>query len=351
MRTERRTSNRRRGGALLAVLWLSAALAAIAFSVATTVRTEADITSTHVDQLKAYYLATGAVDRALLWMQYGPQHRNAEGKPTFYEPGMSVLPMAFPGGMAMVEVMPESAKLNVNRATPQELAMLLLAMGLPADRAQMITAAILDWRSQAPALTGFDQYYLGLRPSFRARHASLEQIEELLYIRGVTPDLFFGTWARNAQGVLTRMPGLRDCLTVYGYNGAFDVNTAQAPVLVAVGVPPDVVAQIVARRAMRPFLNQAELNAVMGQAGSAGGKLRLGGNSIYTLRATATLSMNVDAAAMGAPLWTGAPAGTQVRVNSDVRRSVAAVVKFNVDVKDDLTPYWILRWYDNAGMN
>ena len=70
-----------------------------------------------------------------------------------------------------------------------------------------------------------------------------------------------------------------------------------------------------------------------GAAGLAGGKLRIGGNSTYTLRATATLR-------------TQPPAFV-----SDVRRSAAMVVKFNNNLKEDLTPYWILRWYDNAGTN
>jgi hypothetical protein len=30
---------------------------------------------------------------------------------------------------------------------------------------------------------------------------------------------------------------------------------------------------------------------------------------------------------------------------------VAAVIKFNWDDKDEMTPYHILRWYDNAGTN
>jgi hypothetical protein len=30
---------------------------------------------------------------------------------------------------------------------------------------------------------------------------------------------------------------------------------------------------------------------------------------------------------------------------------VAAVIKFNWDEKDEMTPYHILRWYDNAGTN
>jgi len=43
-----------RGGALLAVLWLSAALAAIAFSLANTVRGETERASTAVDGLRSY---------------------------------------------------------------------------------------------------------------------------------------------------------------------------------------------------------------------------------------------------------------------------------------------------------
>ena len=52
------------------VLWISAALAAVSFSLANTVRGETDRTSTVIDDVRGYYLATGAIDRAaveLLW--------------------------------------------------------------------------------------------------------------------------------------------------------------------------------------------------------------------------------------------------------------------------------------------
>jgi len=71
--------SRRRGSALLAVLWLSAALSAIAFTVANTVRAETERTSTAVDSLRAYYLASGAIDRAILYIQWGPGYRNPDG--------------------------------------------------------------------------------------------------------------------------------------------------------------------------------------------------------------------------------------------------------------------------------
>ena len=322
-----------RGGALLTVLWLVAALSAIAFSVATTVRTETERTSTHIEQVRAYYLATGALDRAILWMSWGSGGRRPDGRPMFYEPGMAVLNMDFPSGIASVEIIPESARLNVNRATPEELGRLFLSMSLPPARAQILVESIVDARSGNPAGSALDQFYLAVNPTFRPRHASFEQIEELLYVRGVTPDLFHGTWARNPAGVLVRLPGLKDCLTVYAINDAYDINTTPAPVLLAIGLPPELVAAVVPRRAVRPFLNAAELGPIAGAAGPAGSKLRIGGNSVYTLRATATLR-------------TQPPAFV-----SDVRRSASLVVKFNNDLKDDLTPYWILRWYDNAGTN
>ncbi|HEU0120044.1 MAG TPA: hypothetical protein VFQ91_05920 [Bryobacteraceae bacterium] len=326
-------TRREQGGALLTVLWLVAALTAISFSVATTVRTETERTATHIDQLRAYYLATGALDRALLRMNWGGGHKNPDGTPKFYEPGMSVLTLPFPTGMATVEIIPESSRLNVNRSTPEELGKVLMAMGIPEERTRILVESIVDWRTAKPGGSPLDQFYLSMGPTFRPRHASFEQIEELLYVRGVTPDLFHGTWARNANGVLQRLPGLRDCLTVYGMNDAYDINTTPAPVLLAIGLPPDITASVVQRRAQRPFLRPEELTPILSAAGPAGGKLRIGGNSTFTLRATATLRAQPPA------------------MMSDVLRSASMVVKFNQNLKDDPTPYWILRWYDNAGTN
>src|SRR5436190_14268979 len=73
-----------RGSALLAVLWLSLALSAIAFSLATTVQGETERTSTAVDGLRAYYLATGAIERAILYMQWGKVAPPSPENPTPY---------------------------------------------------------------------------------------------------------------------------------------------------------------------------------------------------------------------------------------------------------------------------
>jgi general secretion pathway protein K len=311
------------------VLWLSAALSAIAFSLASSVRGETERTAAALDGVRSYYLATGAIERALLYMQWGPGYRLPDGSPRYYAPGMSRLSFAFPSGEAVVEVIPESSKMNINFAPPEDLFRLLVNLGAEPERAREIALGIVDWRSPAPRAgpTPFDQYYLSLAPSFLARHASFEEIEEVLLVKGMTPQLFYGTYERSAQGQLMARGGLKDCITVYGALGAFDVNTAEPAVLAAAGLSPELVAAIVQTRRRMPFRDQGQLAQFLGGAGPAMQRLRVGGNTIYTLRATARQRL----------------AGGGL---SDLRRSVAAVVKLSPYGWPE--PYHVLRWYDQV---
>jgi general secretion pathway protein K len=318
---------RRRGGALLTVLWLSAALTAIAFSVATTVRGEIERAATAADGVKGYFLARGALQRALLWVQWS-EFRNPDGTPRYWAPGITRLHFEFPNGAADVDLIPETAKLNVNSVIPEELFRLLQGMGVDAGRASELTAAIVDWRSPVPQnLSEFDNYYLGLTPSFRARHASMEEIEEILLVKGMTPELFHGTYVRDVAGNLVPRAGLRDCLSVYP-GGQVDVNYAHPAVLGAVGLSSDAIAAVVASRRLQPF-NAGTLQALAASFGPAAGRLGVGGGSIFTLRATASLRL---------------PNGQL----SDLRRTVAALVKFQPPTKDAY--YHILRWYDQGAL-
>jgi general secretion pathway protein K len=315
-----------RGSALLTVLWLSAALSAIAFALATTVRGESERTSTALEGTRAYFLAAGAIERGVLYMQWGQAFAQPGGIPRFYSPGTPVLVFPFPSGEAQVEVIPESAKININEARPEELYSLLLHLGAGPERAREIALGIVDWRTAAPGgVTPYDQYYLSLVPSFRARHSSFQEIEELLLVKGMTPNLFYGTYESDAEGRLIPRGALKDCVSVYGSGGTFDVNTAEPAVLLTAGLTPEMVAAIVQARRTMPFRAPEQLGAFL-QGAPGSNRLRIGGNSIFTLRATARLRQ---------------PNGTL----SDQRRSAAAVVQ--------LTPvgnrtYQVLRWYDTA---
>src|SRR6185503_6687854 len=103
-----KTSNNEQGGALLTVLWVSAALAAIAFSVSISIRAETDRAATAADGLRAAYLASGSVERAVQWLLWG----TADGKYFNYQrySDKPRLNFSYSSGDVVVEMMPESAK-------------------------------------------------------------------------------------------------------------------------------------------------------------------------------------------------------------------------------------------------
>ncbi len=114
-----RLSRDRRGGALLLVLWLALALSVIALAVASSVRSETERTTTSLEGLQAYYLATGAVERARLWVEWAG-HRNPDGSPRYWDQRQRIV-FGFPGGQALADIIPESSKMNVNTAPPEAL--------------------------------------------------------------------------------------------------------------------------------------------------------------------------------------------------------------------------------------
>jgi general secretion pathway protein K len=316
------TSRQNRGSALLAVLWLTAALSAIAFTVANSVRTETERTGTDVDSLKTYYLATAGIDRALLHIVWG-----FTINPKYYQPPSPPLRFSFATGDASVEVIQESAKLNINSASAEQLTDLALVTGATPAQAANIAAGILDWRTGSPGgFTSFDQHYLALPSSFHSRHASFQEVEELLLVQGVTPDLFYGSYGRNAEGNLTARPGLKDALSIYGSLGPIDANSVPASVMVAIGISPQAAAAIVALRSAAPITSLDQL-APFRDSGPGFGRLAINAGTVVTVRSTAWLRR-----ADGQP--------------SELRRSVAATVKFLGWQTNP--PYHVLRWYDNA---
>jgi general secretion pathway protein K len=173
-------------------------------------------------------------------------------------------------------------------------------------------------------LTEFDRYSLSLDPSFRPRHASFQEIEELLLVRGMTPELYYGSLERDTQGTLASRTGLKDCVTVYGGAAQVDANTAPPEVLAAAGAGPAGALAVVQRRRLRPFRSAAEFRG-LGLPESALRRLVIGGGPVYTLRATARLRL---------------PDGKL----SDLSRSVGVTVRMNTPGYEPA--YLVLRWHD-----
>ena len=300
-------------------------MAAIALSVSSNVRSETDRVSTAGEGLRAAYLASGALERGILWVMWGNlglTYTAPDGKPRFWSPNIRRLPMRFPSGDALVEVIPENSKLNINTADLEDLYRVVFAVSGDAVRARQIADGVVDWRSPSAGPSIFDQYYFSLGPTFRARHASFVEIEELLLVQGMSPELFYGNYTTGPDGRLYARGGLRDCLSPWGSLGPFDVNTASPALLEAMGMPPEETAAMVARRQSQPFGDSQETGPLPPRIAPHNGF------TIYMLRASARLRR---------------PDGTY----SEVVRTAGATIKL-FDPTKAPRAMDILRWYDDA---
>jgi general secretion pathway protein K len=313
---------REKGGALLTVLWVSAALAAIALSISMSIRAETDRAGTAADGLRAMYLATGSVDRAVQWLLWGTgsdrffDYRHFSDKPR--------LNFSYPSGDVVVEMMPEAAKLDLNHASGDDLLRLVTAVSGDPVRARAVAGAMQGSGSSAPDV-------LNPQPgsTFQARPASFGEIEELLLVRGMTPELYYGNYVEDAGGRLSPRGGLRDSLSVWGSPGPFDANAISPALLEALGASPGAVAQLVRQRAQQPFHNLGEVAAL----GIPIDRLEVGKEHlIWNIRATARLRR---------------PDGSP----SEVVRSASAVAKLVLPPRNrqrDPIQLRVLRFYEDA---
>jgi general secretion pathway protein K len=94
------------------------------------------------------------------------------------------------------------------------------------DEALNIIEAIIDWLDEDDEPLGFggaeSTYYQGLDTPYSPRNGPMEFIEELLLVRGITSELYFGAG---------EIPGLASLVTPHGRDGKVNINTADAFVL------------------------------------------------------------------------------------------------------------------------
>ena len=192
----------------------------------------------------------------------------------------------FPTAQVTVRIIPETAKPNPNNIRPEDLLRLLIALGLSENRATELAAAIVDWRTPVTRrpVQPFRRVLSGQTPSFLPRHASFLENEELLLIKGMTPASFiYGESPDNSRA------GLRDYLWFTEamarwmsippsrppFRPLASVLTTRAPLCSAVPCSH--------------FDTYNALSDLQKELGPLGTRLSLGGQTMFTLRATARL--------------------------------------------------------------
>ena len=105
-------------------------------------------------------------------------------------------------GTVDLKIVDLERRINVNSAPPQLLQQVLTSMGVDASDISGVSDSISDWidadDATHPAGAESD-YYQGLNPPYNAKNAPLDDLSELLLVKGVTPAMYFGASATNVQ--------------------------------------------------------------------------------------------------------------------------------------------------------
>lgn len=307
-----------RGVALIIVLLVVFALTVTAATFAYQMRVETRLATTTRSESELEWLGRSGVEYAkwILALQQqvpGEQAYNGlnqfwaggPGNPDLGEnpfEGLSLANIPVGEGRISVRIVDEERKFNINRASPQLLELGLGLVGVDAGDNSIIASSILDWvdRDDFPKIGGGAEsdYYLGLDPPYLAKNGPIDDITELLKVKGVTPELFFGGGyqvsgfrgggagfgsAGSGSGGGSGLVGVFCALST----GQVNINTAPEPVLaLALGGDQVHAQEIIKIRAGPdgqegtfdddPARNPGEIAKLLGPAGGGAAGAQLG---------------------------------------------------------------------------
>jgi general secretion pathway protein K len=228
-----------RGVALIIVLWIFIFLFALAVEFSADIRREAGAAHRFSEDTQGYYLALAGFERGLyeyaMQAQGGAAPRS-EPVPGFFD--LSWREEKLGGGIARVRLIDEAGKININRADEGTLRRVFTNLAIDEPRRSELVDSILDWidSDRLHRVNGAeDEYYESLAPPYTARNAPFDAVEELLWVKGVTPELFFGAAAEDNQ---ERRPGFAEIFTVDSPIDRINLRTVSAEVIHALlGIP------------------------------------------------------------------------------------------------------------------
>lgn len=281
---------RQNASILVGLLWCLALLAIMAVGVLHTARLDLQVGKNYGDRIQAHYLALAGIEKAKALLYRDAQDRSRTRKNhsgNLYNDASQFREVEFgrgvfsvvrrgradEGGGIIFGVSDEESRLNLNTATADELAKL---QNLTPD----VATAIVNWRG-GDSTTGAAeaQYYAGLQPPYQPRNGPFQTVRELLMVRGVTPDLFFGRDVHQNEFLAAGEDNSTSSIdsadlgwagiltvdsTVQNLNAAgedrVNLQTADENALTAVnGITPQVARAIVAYRGQHQFQSIADL--------------------------------------------------------------------------------------------
>ena len=339
LKTDTDTLNEK-GVALILILWVVIFLGVIVNTFAWMVRAEVQAVGNFKEEINAYYLARGGFQRTIMELLKSQGSTDREPLKEGLKLDGRVNMVHFQDGHAEVRIIDESGKIDINVASRDDIIRVLTALDIEVGDKDVIADSILDWidENNFHRLNGAeDDYYRLLPKPYRAKNEPLVTVDELLWVRGITPKIFYNTvidrssdpelvsWEAEAQSVVEEnlsgeeeifRAGMESVFTVFTGSNKININTAPLPLLLSIPTIDEVKAEkIITIREESPFRDMSDLIRAVTLPPEFGKFISFSSSGIYTIEVVGKLN------------------------GSHVRRSFKSVIKIK-----GKTDYEILYW-------
>ncbi len=234
---------------LIIVMWVLTILMVIVLSFSVTTRTETHATLVFREGLEKKFLAEAGIERGIIELFYrnlyrGQEMLEEERKVWRVDGAPYTLQMS--NGQIVVKIIDESGKIDINNLNDLSgiiLQNLLINAGVSEQEASVIVDSILDWKDadDLRRLNGAESdYYMSLPNTYKAKNEKLDTLEELLLVKGMKPDILFGSGEKK---------GIIEFLAIHSNNTTINLRSAPREVLLAVpGLTQEIVDEIISKR-------------------------------------------------------------------------------------------------------
>lgn len=243
----------RNGSILILTLWTLSLLTIFAIGLGYNISGQLRLADHLQDRLKMCYLAKAGIERGIIELAkdetpgYDSLNEAWSNSEEFFKEvplGDGYVTVSFRmmskdeeegeenGVTTFYGIMDESNKININKVPVQILESLLKNVGGAEDEASDIANAIIDWRDVDIIVSpggAEDEYYKDLDLPYPCKNRDLEILEELLLVKGMTPEIF---------------SKIEEVISIYG-EGKVNINTANWLSLHALGFDSDLAKRIV----------------------------------------------------------------------------------------------------------
>jgi type II secretory pathway component PulK len=176
-----------KGIVLIAVLWTAVLLTVMAAVLGRKSRLDMNVCLARMEAVRCKWACRAGIEKAMAVLKEDdPQIDSLQDTWSNDDEDFNNVPLT--KCWFNVQVTDETSKLNINTATKDQL------MGLP-NMVEDVADAIIDWRDadDTPSGLGVESgYYESLPYGYMAANGPFKTIRELLLVKGVTDELFYG---------------------------------------------------------------------------------------------------------------------------------------------------------------